>query len=128
VGRACGVRAVRKFGEQFGELASDVLIGANVRSGAQMCGERAAEIVRTRSKREYPSELVRYSIRYGPHGTRNDRARPRPPLAAPAGRPLGPSNVAHRAPNQPSRHPSFDRPLQAAAAERVRHNTIQDKS
>ena len=46
--RACPVRAwcvpgacVRKFGEQFGELASGVLVGANVRCGAQMCGVRA---------------------------------------------------------------------------------------
>jgi hypothetical protein len=47
---------VRKFGEQFGELASDVLFGANVWSGAQMCGERAKRERSERAVRSARSE------------------------------------------------------------------------
>jgi hypothetical protein len=74
VGRDAECVRACKFGEQFGELASDGPVGANVRSGAQMCGERAAECVR-----EYPTSLVRYSIRYGLHVTSKHRA----PASAP---------------------------------------------
>jgi hypothetical protein len=40
----------------------------------QMCGVKCAECVQ-RSQREYPSELVRYSIRYSPQIVYNHRVR-----------------------------------------------------
>ncbi len=107
---ACGAC---KFGEQFGELACGVLVGANVRSGAQMCGERAAECVRC--VREYPTSLVGYSIRYDPHATSKHRAPAPDPPSSPVNVPSARQKRPHRPINRPSRHRSFDLPLQAVA-------------
>jgi hypothetical protein len=64
-------------------------------------------------------------MRYGPHVTSNDRARAHDPPSSPVNVPSAPSNVARRAPKRRIRHPTFDLPLQAAAAERVGHNDAQ---
>ena len=90
---------------------------------------RAVELVRVRSIGEYPSDVVGYEMRYGLHVTSNDRARPQPPLAAPAVHPPCVPSArqmrAIRATFRQSRQATFRRPLQAATAEYVGNNAIQ---
>lgn len=95
-----------------------------IRGARGICAEcvrvRAAESVG-----EYPSDVVGYWIRYGPRDTRDDRARHRPPLAAPAGSSFSPSIDAPRPTSRPVLHLPFNRPLQTAAVEWVGHNSLQ---
>jgi hypothetical protein len=66
-------------------------------------------------------------MRYSPHATRDDRARQRPPLAAPLRGSRGPSNVTSPSTISVVSPTWFDRPLQAVELERLSHNATQVK-
>jgi hypothetical protein len=64
-------------------------------------------------------------MRYVPWIVYNHRVRVCEPSATPLRGPRGPSIDALRPANGPSRRAPFGRPLQAAAAEYVGHNSLQ---
>ena len=103
---------------QLGECTSGVTVGRCVRA----CGERERELV------QVSCNSVR-EMRYGLHVTSNDRARLRPPFAAPAERPPCVPSArqmrASRATFQRSQQAAFDLPLQAADHEHVANNSLQ---
>jgi hypothetical protein len=83
-------------------------------------GVRAAE-----EAEEYLSAAVGYEMRYAPWIVYNHRAPAHDPPSTRCAACSARQKRPHRAPKRRILHPTFEPPLQAAAAERVAHNDAQ---